>query len=390
MTTPTLFFGNSVVDASTRLMPVSFDDMYHRMRDDRDLRERVERLRRVKQLDKAAYTRMKVGLPFICCGTFRDGVRRMDHFVQIESFVLDVDKYATDVAELELLKERLRADVRVCMVFTSPGGDGVKIVFLMDRPVCDTKEFSDFYKAFAYRFGEQYGLTDKLDFRTFDVSRVCFLSSDAGAYFDPLCDQVEVDAYLQTLPHHAAATPARLDATLLTAPVGGGNGIGGGVGGVDMAAMVTGADDVAVLEEAATEVPFVAPKPAAVPTPAAEPVNRSHQIAPDVYKLILQRLGTQARPNPQVRAVVVPDVMSTVVEPVRAALAAQGIVVESVEPINYGQKWVLSSGRDRAEMNVYYGAKKGFSVVGVPKAQTHSDLMQLCVFVCEQAIYAGL
>lgn len=332
-----LYHATTLTDPAATLQPLSLEALFHRLRDDAGLRDDIARLRRVKQLDTAAYTRLKTRLPFFCCGCFRDGIRRGEHFERIEAWVLDVDKLGGDEAGLAALEARLRADERVALLFRSPGADGLKLLFLLDEPCTDTKQFSDAYKAFAFAFGEQYGLGKHIDFRTSDVTRVCFLSHDPHAYVNPLADRVVWRALLpeQTQPELAGLFAA----------------------------------------------------PAAAEAPAPEKPGRSHAIHPDTYADILRRLQTRARPNPVRRDVFVPEALNLALPAVQAALEVEGVAVAEVRDIQFGKQLCVQCGNDKAEINLFYG-KKGFSVVQVPKRNTNESLCQLAAFVAEQAIFA--
>lgn len=335
----------NLLDTATALQPATLEALFHRLRDDAALRDDTERLRRVKQLDASAFTRLKTRLPYFCCGQFRGGVRRSEHFEQIEAWVLDIDHYSGDEAALADLRARLQADDRVALLFRSPGGDGLKLVFRLLEPCTDTKVFSDAYKAFAFAFGEQYGLGKYLDFRTSDVTRVCFFAHDALAYINPMAERVDWRALL---PERAQPALAGLFAEAEAS--------------ADRAADA-GAD------------------------PAPEKPGRSHGIHPDTYADILRKLQVRARPNPLKRDVFVPEAIALALPVVQATLEAQGIQVAEVRDINFGKQLALKCGNDTAEINLYYG-KRGFSVVQVPKRNTNESLCGLAVFVTEQALFS--
>lgn len=334
-----LYLGHNLLDVAAALQPATLESVFHRLRDDAALRDDTERLRRVKQLDAGAYSRLKVRLPFFCCGCFAGGLRRTEHFEQIEAWVLDVDKLSGDAATLADWQARLSADERVALLFRSPGGDGLKLVFRLDQPCTDTKAFTDAYKAFAFAFGEQYGLSKHIDFRTSDVTRVCFLAHDPHAYINPMADPI---AWRSLAPEQTQ--PALVE--------------------------LFGAEAATPAETVATEKP-----------------GRSHAIHPDTYADILRKLQTRARPNPLKRAVFVPEALERVVPAIEAALRAEGLTVAEVRDIQFGKQLRLECGNDAAEINLFYG-KKGFSVVQVPKRQTHEALGQLAAFIAEQTIFS--
>jgi VirE N-terminal domain len=348
-------FSVGVSVASGEPMTVaSLSDIWQRVQNDAALRAEVERLRKVKAMEVDAYTRLKVRLPFFCCGAFNGGVRKGEHFVGAAAFVLDIDHYSNDEAKLEALKMQLAADERVALLFRSPGGDGLKVVFVLDSTCADTKVFSDSYKAFAFRFAEQYELTKYMDFRTADATRACFLSADATAYINPMAELVSWQSLVAVLPK------LPLDNTIPFAP--------------DLtlgSASSDSAENEAVVK----------------PLAEAERVNCSHNIAPDVYADILRKLQTKARPNPMQREVAQPERLQLVVAPIAAAALLEGVQLLNVKDIQYGKQLRFGCGNDLAEVNVFYG-KRGFSVVEVVRTTHSSTLAAVCVVLSEQAIFA--
>ena len=68
-------------------------------------------------------------------------------------------------------------------------------------------------------------------------------------------------------------------------------------------------------------------------------------------------------------------------------MRGQGIEVAATTPIQHGRQLSLTTGANRAELNLFYG-QRGFSVVLVPKRGTHPALGELAKFVAEQAIFS--
>ena len=330
-----LFSGNNLLDSNTPLQPVTLEAIFLRIQNDEALREDISRLRRVRQLDQAAYSRLKIKLPYLCAAQCRDGIRRGEQFEQISWMTLDVDHYSGSAEALQMLKERLRQDERVALLFISPGGDGLKLLFRLQEPCTDTKRYSDAYKSFAFSFGEQYELGKYLDFRTSDATRVCFLSHDPQAYLNPLAECI---SWAQYLPEQTQSALA-----LVVSP------------------------------EVAIDQP--------------EKPGSSHQIHPDTYADILASLKNKARPNPMKREVYVPEALDLVMPLLQKSLEAQGIAIAGANDINFGRQLSLRHGSFSAEINLFYG-KKGFSVVQVPKRNTHEKLAELAALIIEQAIYS--
>lgn len=317
-----IYYGDNIQQSEALLQPVEADEIAGRIRGDASLRDDIERMRRVKAIDQKAYGRLKVRLPYFCCSRFTGNRRRAEFFEGAMAFVVDIDGCGGSAEELKVWKQRIKADERVWWLFDSPGGDGLKVVLRLASLCGGAKPFSDFYKAFAYEFAAMHGLADYIDHRTFDCTRVCFLSYDPGMWVNPTPQPIFWESYHTTLN----------------------------------------------LAEA----------------PAEPSLNESHHIRPDVYAEILKKLETQARPRPA-KELYIPKALNWVLPEVRRALEAQHIEILIERDIQFGKKLELQHGKDFAEINLFYG-KKGYSVVLVPKRTHHEHLGKLVVFLAEQAI----
>jgi hypothetical protein len=347
----TFSVGTSVMN-NAPLAAITLDALWQRLRHDVALRDEIERLRKVKRLDLAAYNRLKVALPFFCCATFGNGVRHSQNFVSVSAFVVDIDKYSGEVARLEALRNRICSDERVAMCFVSPSGDGLKVLFLMAEPCLNLKEYSDFYKSFVYDWAKLMEVEQFVDLRTTDATRACFLSHDPLTYINPMAETV----VLQRFAEAAFAFET-----------------------------VSSDESVAVAEPMAKVA--VAPKAAPAPKSFEPDANCSHHIQPSSYAEVLAALKTKARPNPLQRNTVVPEPLVHLMSPLAKAFSQQGITVISVRDISYGKQCQMQCGNDVAELNIFYG-KKGFSVVASMKRETNPTLCELCVHLAEQTIFA--
>ena len=252
--------------------------------------------------------------------------------------VIDIDRCYENESQFNDLRNTLAADTRLQLMFTSPGGCGLKLVYELDEPCRNTKLFSDAYRSFAGELARTHSLEGKVDLVTHDVTRVCFLSSDPLAYFNPVADKVSWKAFL----------PA-------------------GELFVEYTENATGNGEYRV-EETATV-----------------PANRSHDIRPDVYREILAKLNP-GKKYPPPRNVYVPEILKLVEEPVHKAVEKHGISIEEIRDIQYGKKFGFAHGLHRAELNIYYG-KKGFSVVISPRCGTHDELNKLVHALVSEVIF---
>lgn len=89
-------------------------------------------------------------------------------------FCVDLDH----LTNLQEYKEKIIRSYAPVMIFTSPSGDGLKIVYQIDITKGTHKEF---YFAFEEYFKSEFKI--KIDVACKDVSRACFLCHDPKAYF---------------------------------------------------------------------------------------------------------------------------------------------------------------------------------------------------------------
>ena len=94
------------------------------------------------------------------------------------------------------LRKTITSDTRTVMCFVSPGGDGLKVLFRFSERCYDAGLYKTFYKAFLDRFARQYGVEQVVDGKTCDVTRACFLSADAEAYYNPDAEPVVLTDYV--------------------------------------------------------------------------------------------------------------------------------------------------------------------------------------------------
>ena len=200
-----LQFGRKITSVEEELQTVSLERLYQGIRHPKpQLLNQIKRLRMVRAMDAKQYARLKKDLPYFVCGRFHPAYRRKDHFSSIECFVIDLDHFEGSGLNRDEVAEAMRSDDRVLMVFTSPGGDGLKIMFRLQERCFDPGLYSYFYKAFLHKLIQQYDLAKVADLATHDVSRACFLSVDNEAYFNPGALPVRLDQYFDPLAPEAA------------------------------------------------------------------------------------------------------------------------------------------------------------------------------------------
>lgn len=112
-------------------------------------------------------------------GTFSE--RKDDGLIQHSGLcILDFDKYP-DAKTLKAERKRLMDCPYVYMMFTSPSGNGLKVV--IRTPESDKFEHKRRFDAFR-----EYIDSDYFDISNSNVSRVCFESHDPDAYLNEFCE----------------------------------------------------------------------------------------------------------------------------------------------------------------------------------------------------------
>jgi hypothetical protein len=331
MNKPEIFTGNNIQQSHIEeLQPQGLFELYERIRGDQGLREEVCRLRKVAAMDKSAYQRVKTRLPYFCCALFDKGIRKSENFRSITCFVMDIDKI--DSEKIESVKGELRRDPRVKMMFVSPGGHGLKVVFELSGPCTSLKEFSDFYKTFSYHLMEQYSLQSFLDTSTCDATRVCFMSYDEDASYNSMNEQVNLRHFLPD--------------DLFCAP------------GNDL------------------------------PGPEAENAAKNDELPEELYKEILHKLNPAAPVRKKTKTIFIPEALNEIQVPITTEFEKLGISVREIRDIHYGKKFIFEVGYRFGEVNLFYGCR-GFSVVQSPKSGSDAKLNDIGEMVIRKVLAEG-
>ena len=148
------------------------------------LRERVVAARAEYEAngkcDKYKYLKTRLDY-FTVGGVF---TRRRDAAVVVASglLVLDFDQLNGQIAEVRaaLLADTVLAPA-LALLFTSPSGDGLKVVLTADPRHSRTTN----YERLSQFLGARYGWGITLDLNTEELSRACFLSWDPTAWLAP-------------------------------------------------------------------------------------------------------------------------------------------------------------------------------------------------------------
>lgn len=320
--------GKNITQAGDLLQKTTVQQIYNIIKKPpAELKTKISQLRMVLSLDPSRYRQLKTTLPYFTCGIFNPPYRKTENFGFIEHFVADYDHLDDSEITTESLKSRLIADEQVEMLFASPSGRGLKVMFRLSERCYDRVRFSMFYKVFISAFSSRYGISALADSRTSDVTRACFLSADEEAWYNPDAAPVKMSAYIDF------DSPRQiLEANILN-------------------------------REQKKE------------TSVKERESATGEIDPDILNMIKRRLKPDIKLKRD-KIIFVPEELERIIERVKKRMEEFGIELRSAESIHYGKKFVFFLGDKWAEINVFYG-KRGFSVVKTPKRGSNDELAEI-------------
>ncbi|MCX7986301.1 MAG: CRISPR-associated primase-polymerase type B [Bacteroidales bacterium] len=331
-----LQLGKNITQPSDNLQKVSCQQIFGLIKNPSDeLQNKIKQLRMVLSIDPNRYRTLKTTLPYFTCGIFNPPFRKTENFGYIEHLVIDYDHIADTQVNLETLKSKLIQDQRVEMLFTSPSGNGLKVMFRLKEKIYDTQKFSMFYKIFVNTFSKEYGIDKIADSRTSDVTRACFLSCDETAYINDHPLEINIHNYIDFESAQQVFEAKQL---------------------------------IKTLEQQNNE--------------ADQPTETKKEIDPD----ILTQIKLKLNPNIRIKAekhIVVPEELNQIIDKIKNRLNEYNIEIKRIENINYGKKIVVNLQHWWAEVNVFYG-KNGFSVVKTPKRGSDAELCDITYrIICE-------
>lgn len=142
-------------------------------------------------------------------GVFAQGTRLIESIQQYSSLtVIDIDKIDAD--KILLLKRQLSQDPHVMYVFTSPGGNGIKAVFLTD--VTDPNNHRASFMHLQEYFENTYFA--KVDPSGKDVCRLCYVSYDPQMIIKTATPfEVNVEKYNTIVTGHVHTSAGEHEAT---------------------------------------------------------------------------------------------------------------------------------------------------------------------------------
>ncbi len=315
--------GRKITDASDRLTDVTLEYLVKQLKNPKpEIEAKIRQLRIVRNVDAKRYSDLKRSLPYLVCAHFSPPYRKTDNFAYTEYFFIDVDHIAEKELNLNEVREKIEADERTVICFTSPSEDGIKILFKLSEKCYDHGKYSIFYKNFTKEFSMQYNLEQVVDSKTCDVCRACFISFDKNTYYNPNAKPVDISKYIDIYSPNEINHIPEADKYTIEAGI-----------------------------NKTTE-------------PESETIEKIKGI------LKLNKSKVQKAP------VYVPEQLNDVIDSVKQSLENNGLIVTEIVNINWGKKVKIQLGAKMAEINIFYG-KRGFSTVISPRTGTNKELNEL-------------
>ena len=324
-----IMYGTNIQSAADPLQKVQEEYFFHSLvHPKQQIETRLRQLRVIYQIDPKMYAAQKRTLPYVVCGIFTPPYRKTENFAYLENFIIDIDHLSTKEIGIDDLRQRIQADQRVFMCFTSPSEDGLKVMFKLNERCYDAGLYAIFYKEFLRRFSIQYNLEQVADQRTSDATRACFVSIDAKAYFNPECECINLKDYID-----------------LSSPIE--------VFDIKRKQDKDNKDAQRRLKE--------------------ESGTTNHDPDREAMERIKQQLSTNNSNVKKSQPVYVPEQLSEIMDDLKVYIEDTGLVVSEVISIQYGKKIRIKMGLKEAEVNLFYG-KRGFTVVKSPRCGTNLEL----------------
>ena len=181
MTIPKVSVFKSLFNAKETPYSLTILEVYDRIKNGySDLNKKIERLRAMDDTSEQHRTLKNSLLAIMFNGTFNE--RNDNGLIEHSGLcVLDFDDYP-DNDTMNQERQRLIKCPFTYLVFTSPGGKGLKVVIKIPKSTKD--EHKRRFQAF-----EKYIQSDYFDKTSCNVSRVCFESFDPEAYLNEFCQE---------------------------------------------------------------------------------------------------------------------------------------------------------------------------------------------------------
>lgn len=323
---------SNIRSVSEVLKKVTVRHLYDALRNPREsTMSLLRQLRIIRQLDASQYSLLKRNLPYFVCAMFNPPFRKTENFAYTEYFVIDIDHLSDKGLVATDVRAKIQADARTLLCFLSPGGDGLKVMMKFKERCYDAGLYTAFYRVFLQKFSRQYALEQVVDSKTCDVTRACFLSADEEVYYNPLPECVDISQFLSPDEDVSLAF-----------------------------------EEMHRSENACREV-----------EKKRQEEEKKGDPGGDILADIRATLGFKKGIKPKKPEAYVPEELNDVMRDLQSYVESKGIVLCEVINIQYGKKLRFKLAGRKAEINLFFGHRRGFTVVQSPRTGTDKDANEL-------------
>ena len=331
-------YGMAITSLHDPLIKINIDKIANKIiHPSKEFIDKIEQLRIIRTINPKQYQQLKTTLPYFCCSLFNPAYRKLDNFSSIYAFTLDFDHFTeSNLSRIDVFNVLIN-DPHIRLLFTTPSGDGLKALFVLNEPCKDPGLYTYFYKAFTHQFVNKYHLEKVVDWVTHDVTRATFFSADPNAWLNNQSMPVCMEDFINKE--------------------------------VDI-------DFSQVKKDFATE--------AKSNKPATE-VIKPTVIDNDTLLNIKLKLNPNYKSKRSIKDIYVPIILEESIPLIESALKQEGIKLDISRSINYGKQLRVTIDMLWAEINIFYG-QKGFSVVRTSKTGSSADLTELSYQIVDKIL----
>ena len=320
-------FGKNLTQYNDKLEKIEAEKLFEKiMNPKEEIKSLLKQLETISSIDPKKYRKLKTSLPYFTSGIFNPPFRKKENFAWIQYFILDIDHLRQKDLTPKTLKQKLANDPHLYYAFTSPSGDGLKIVFRLEEKCYDAQKFSMFYKLFSASFAKKYNIEQVIDHSTSDVTRACFFSYDPDATDNLFPKDVVLNDYIN-FNDYENVEQAKLD--------------------------------LKEIEKNST----------------TEQETEKEQISQSVFDEIKASLNPKIKTKKE-KIIFVPEQLNQIIDPIKSKMQEYKINLKDAQDIHYGKKIVFEVEQNWAEINVFYG-KKGYTIVKTPKKGSNPELTEI-------------
>lgn len=335
-----MLIGKNITSPGDVLEPVNIEKVHRALLNtSSDTAVMIRRLQDIRAIDVNQYRKLKTKLPYLVCADFHPKIRKKENFISTDRFIVDIDHISELGLNIDELRKSLAEDSRIELLYTSPSGDGLKLIFSLDKKISDSNYYALFYKDFCIKFAQQNKLGVAVDIKTNDVSRACFVSHDPKAFYNPNPVRIDPEIYL---PKDES----------LTLEVFNNN--------------IRQTEKAFEQEKKKLDIKNL----------------ESSVLSDDILNKIKERVGVNIK-KPKEKVYIQPEELDRIIPEIIAQLESVEIRMLNMTPISYGRQLKVGAGHLWAEINVFYG-QKGVSIVGTSKTGSNAALCEQIVLLLQK------